>query len=122
MLSADLERISDGAGIEPYCVRVADAKRCDEQDFPAPDRMENTSTKQSGPEVVAPVRPQASGSGASPDGLVDRLVCVGDVHGNLKKLRKLWTQLEGYLGAEELRDGYHVVFLGGYRLVCSSST
>ena len=42
-----------------------------------------------------------------------RIICVGDVHGNLTQLTALWKMLTTHLGEEELRRTT-VVFLGDY--------
>ena len=40
-------------------------------------------------------------------------ICVGDLHGNLAKLEKLWQNLEKKIGTGAFRF-CHVVFLGDY--------
>ena len=42
----------------------------------------------------------------------DRIVCIGDLHGNITELRSLWLALENKLGAE--LETATVVFLGDY--------
>ena len=42
----------------------------------------------------------------------DRVVCIGDLHGNLAELRSLWGAIENKLGAD--LDAAVVVFLGDY--------
>ena len=43
---------------------------------------------------------------------VERVVCIGDIHGNLTQLRSLWAALERKLGAD--LDVAVVIFLGDY--------
>lgn len=43
---------------------------------------------------------------------VDRIVCIGDLHGNITELRSLWGKLESKLGAD--LGSATVVFLGDY--------
>ena len=42
-----------------------------------------------------------------------RVVCVGDLHGNLKEVKDMWANLQGHLGAKDLASAT-VIFLGDY--------
>jgi hypothetical protein len=41
-----------------------------------------------------------------------KVVCIGDLHGNLDKAQELWGQLQLYIGDEQLKKDTAVVFLG----------
>lgn len=43
-----------------------------------------------------------------------RVVCIGDLHGNLDQVRQLWTKLQEKIGGEELKQNTAVVFLGDF--------
>jgi len=56
----------------------------------------------------------ATGALQSPPETNERVVCIGDVHGNLAELEALWASLRDYLGGEAALRQTAVVFLGDY--------
>lgn len=44
----------------------------------------------------------------------DKIIVIGDLHGQLTKAQSLWNNLTRELGKKELENEYAVVFLGDY--------
>ena len=45
--------------------------------------------------------------------LINKVVCIGDIHGNVSELMSLWKNIETTLGIESLSKSL-VIFLGDY--------